>query len=342
MSNEFYIILVEFDTRSVKLGFAGERLPQSIINANSPLWNASVFSTEKVGDTPTHLNMGSHALEPDQRKQVEESLKDEKKYLAALRSHERDTPAQWFNWLSDHYRSLTRVIKTALSSQLLVTPRKCKLFIIDTDMSAAEKFLLCKQVLGFGCAASVLFLPHAPCSCLSAGTPDALIIRITWKNCAIVAVEDLRVVSVKTYQEFGIESLHYGVVSADTDTFDEIQERVERHMQEPEYISSLASLVRRSIGLLSSDTQLKIREKILIEMSFPTSSSIQIPLLQSINWDMGNVKFKGVLALGSWAGASIYVSTTLLKRPSKLWKLMEVDRLKLDLNNVRSLEISYS
>lgn len=301
MSNDYFPVLLQFSPTAVDLGFAGERCPHIILTHRHPLWQLLV---PQLGTCtfPRYLGLESRVLQSGERTAFEKVAEEKnaelfKRYRSAFQEK------VWVDWAHDMYVSLVRVVKYLLHLSLLISPLKCKLFVIDSGIAAIDKSRFCLAVIGSHCALLVTFIPCSPCIAIGAGLENALIVNREWELLEVVAVVEWRRVWLKLYFDVSQEGQTYA-----TDEYKENENRL------------IGEHITEAIDLLDVHIRADCREHVL----FCNISEQVVELVTKLH-----PAIVAKASLGVWKGASIYCSTTLLRQARVNWKKLEITREKI-------------
>ncbi|QBM86653.1 hypothetical protein METSCH_A12990 [Metschnikowia aff. pulcherrima] len=344
MSNEYYAVILEIDEREVKLGFAGESTAHVRVTSKTRLWKDLVPHSESRRSLPAFLQVDSHAISQSFKNDMLDELFSPGAYRDMLQAFERDrAEVKWFKWGSDNYRTLSAIVNLSLSSKLLVSPLKTKLFIIDKAYSALEKALVCKTFLRTNTAASITFLPYSPCCCISSGVENALVVALEWSSCKLVPVLDLRSLPAKELVQFTGESVHYSpTLSHKTKNFEEVELEIyaDKGIIESALFlnGELPAKIAAVVKGLEIDSRACVAENIIFTGSLSQISGVKGRILTEVASHLPGYNVAGKVCLGAWAGASLYCSTTLLKQKSSEWKHLEISRAGVEKTSTAVLE----
>lgn len=301
MSNDYFPVLLQFSSTAVELGFAGERCPHIILRHDHPLWKKYV---PQLGTCtfPRYLGLESRVLQSADRVAFEKLA--EEKYAEILKRYRSDFEQKlWVDWAQDMYFSLVRVVKYLLHLSLLISPLKCKLFVIDSGIAAIDKSRFCLAVIGSQCAILVTFIPCSPCIAIGAGLENALLVNREWELLEVVAVVEWRRVWLKLYFDVSQEGLRYA-----TDEYKENENIL------------IGEHIMEAIDLLDVHIRANCRENIVF-------CNIPEPVASLVTKSHPGLVARA--SLGVWTGASIYCSTTLLRQDRVNWKKLEITREKI-------------
>lgn len=310
MANEYFAVILEVSPRLINVGFAGEAVPSVSLRPDLPIWKR--YQPAYKETYPRHFGLQSHSISQEQKEEILELLKKDDLSRSSLNAYQEAHRGGNFTfWEQDNYRAVSRLLKQVVTKQLMVSPRHVKIMVLDNDSSALERFQLSSALLGpFGCAASVYFIPRAPCISMAASVEEALVVDIGWLECRLSALSELRVVKQRGSIDYSEETMTYGK--------SESQEKLEN--------SGLAALVGGFVGELAVD----VRPQVLQNLVFCGASlELQRDLVKQVQGLFPKLRVSGKYCLGAWAGGSIYCSTSLLKHDMNALRHREVTMEKL-------------
>ncbi|GEQ66435.1 hypothetical protein JCM33374_g98 [Metschnikowia sp. JCM 33374] len=344
MSNEYYAVILEFSSREIKLGFVGDSSEHTRVTPESPLWKKFVPASKSTSTSPAFLQVDSHAIPVDLKDELLQSFNCLSPYQDVLSAYEADRNAlKWYDWELDEYVTLSIIVRVLLSTRLLISPLKTKIFVIDSEFSAANKATLCKTFLGMKTAVTITYLPFSPCCCIGAGVENALVVSLDWSSCKVVPVLDLRSLPAREYVQFSGESIHYSpAIRHNSKTFEEIESDIlsnDTIMEKAFFIENcLPAAIAGFVKSLDLDSRTCVAENIIFTGVRSHIPGIKGRLLTEIANFLQGYDVSGKVCLGAWAGASLYCSTTLLKIKGSEWKHMEVSKVNLEKNATGALE----
>lgn len=272
-------------------------------------------------------------------------------YKEMLKLHERDVAANcWFDWAEDEYVSLSQVVRTLLPNKLLVSTEASKLFVVARDLSAKQKYLLCRSIFQKGAAVSVTFLPHALCCAVSGGMEDAIVISLNWDCCSVVMVSDLRVLSSCEFTEYSGESIHYKRAMERSsrkpeEAFDQVEASIISELDCGELFGTngLAGEIVKMLRLLPIDTRQLVAQNVAItgDCVLAELPRVKAKLVAELR-ELSGLAVSAKECLGPWGGASLYCSTTLFKEALAKWKHMEITRGKINGDTAKDLDVLFT
>lgn len=328
MPNEYYAIILEFTPKSVNLGFAGESDPHVSIEPSSSIWKSFVCFSESETRYPSVLGLNSHALLVSEREQMVASLTHEQKN--AVSQFSKGFGPRWFQWESDNYRTLAKLVKYLILSLLLVSNVSAKVFVVDGGLSATLKFQLCDAFLARKVATAVSFVPRAPCVMMAAGVENGLLVDFGWDECSIVSIFDLRCVSSKRLSQFAEENVHYLSQESGRGEFSQLQITAEDELIQAVFLSGdLSKAIWAEISSLDIDCRSPVAHHIVFCGLLAKIPGLTDRILTDVKLLAGAIPTKEKRGLGPWAGASLYCSVSLLKEEKSGWRSKEITKEKL-------------
>lgn len=328
MAHEYYAVVLEFAPRYIRLGFAGEALPHIEIGPRSSYW----IAPRSDAFLPAYLEAQSHALEPEQQKHVLEAIESELQHVC--KAFRLDAEDNWANWNSDKYISLARTIKQLLVNKLLVSPNAVKLFVVDSGLAAVHKHDLCQAMLRD--VVSLCFIPRSPCSAIAANVEDAVVVHVGWEESTTVVLGDLRCVFVETSVDYLQEAIHYKLLEktqqAGFDATETLIRKTSLDVQDNGLLSLVEGLAQNVSSIISKqpiDMRLSLAQNLVITGQLSDIPGFKTRLAQEAQRRLPRSSVKVKKCLGSWAGASLYCSTTLLRHDRTKWRHMEITKEKL-------------
>lgn len=335
--SEYYAVVLQFSATEIKLGFAGESVPHVTLSPLSPTWKK--FQPPTTGQTqklPRYLGVGSRALEPEEKAKLIESIQSDPSTKNIVGQYTADLNyGRWTHWHTNEYLHLARLLKYCVVQFLLVLPANCKFFIIDPNFPALQKYQLCSSLLKLKVCAALVFLPQAQLSAISAGLEDSVVVDFAWDECTVTVLGELRVLASATFHQYSEETVHYKVVETKgTLNFEEVQKlNTKSGIEDLKLLSLLKGLPGKIADLilkLDIDAKAKVCENIVFTGALLESPGVKKAIIGEIQKLLPHLHISAKRTLGSWAGASLYCSTTLLRQDSRKWKHMEVSRDKLE------------
>ncbi|OBA24546.1 hypothetical protein METBIDRAFT_34768 [Metschnikowia bicuspidata var. bicuspidata NRRL YB-4993] len=348
MPDEYFAVILEFNSCEIKLGFAGEASEHVRLTLRSPIWKNLVPPITSSLSLPSFLQIDSHAIPNNLRTEILRELSESKTYSNMLQAYNKDQrDLKWFAWGLDNFHTLATIVKVLLHTRLLVSPLLTKLFVIDRSMSALEKSTFCKKFLMMRTTASVTFLPYSPCCCVGAGVENALVVSLEWESCKVVPVVDLRSLPAKEYIQFSGEATHYSpLIPHDAKSFEDIEIEIQTNEKILEAAFFSENSLPKAIAALIQTLELDCRACVVANIIF-TGLRSDIPgmkgrFLSEASTFFPKCNVAGKISLGAWSGASLYCSTTLLNEESSKWKHMEISRVNFEKTASAALEAYYS
>lgn len=348
MPNEYFAVILDFTSRTLRLGFAGEPSEHVLVDPRSTLWHKFLPTTNTTKSIAPHfLGLSSHAMEENQRNAIVDRMSQDKNYGDMLKLYHRDRDANcWFDWASDEYKSLAKLLKYLLPTKLLISPDATKFFVLDRGMSALNKQQLCRSFFSSRAAVSVTFLAHAPCCAISAGVFDAILISLCWDKCYVVMMSELRILHSESFPQYSGEAMHYGKFLSNEPktnaTFDETEASIISELDCANLLGAdgLHVELRRILQHLPIDVRKALVTNVIFcgDCVATDIPRIKARLMLNLDEALGPLKASAKESLGPWCGASLYCSTTLLKQDALEWKHMEITRGTLESKELQKLQ----
>lgn len=355
MSNEYYAIILEFNSRAVKLGFAHESKEHVLITPDNPLWSKYIkASRNKLA--PAFLELSLHCVDPETRDSLYSAACKDSDLKRVLDAYQLDCEQlQWYHWDSDRFEGLSRLIRHLLSFYLLITPLKSKLFVVDSGLSALGKRQLWEMISKHQASASITFLSYSICSAIASGIRDALVVDVGWDFCRVSSIVDLRVLHSDDHIDISHESLHYKILQrSHSGTFADVEKLLHMSLTysnsdlEPEsvlktglnidMIQVLPKVLADAIKKSNVDIRLLLASNIIFTGFIAKSPLLQEKIIEETSTLLETMDAQAVENLGAWSGASLYCSTILLKEDYDSWKHILIGHNLLKIDIARELE----
>lgn len=356
MPNEYYAVVLKFSPRRIELGFAGESAPNVDITPDSPTWKQFLpsYKVDSERQYPAYLMTKSHSLEPEDRAMVIESIELTPECRKLVDRYNLDLDEnRWTNWHHNNYNDLARLVKHCVSSRLLISLSKCKFMVVDTGMLAVTKHQFSSAMFGQKAGVAITFLPHSPLCAISAGVDSAIIVNFDWDNCWVAVSSDLRLLLVSTFPEFSIESLHYAQAAKDSNLAFHDADLLLYSPLEPDLLETdehtlcgalkeLPKLIARLIMRLDIDVRPEVARNVIFLGEVAQVAGFKSMFISRLQAELPAMTVSGKQSLDSWAGASLYCTTTLLREKHAKWKHKEVSKDKFDADAwIEVLETSF-
>lgn len=337
MSNAYYALILQFSCCNVKLGFAGDAAPIVDICPDSAIWRRFTSLVDYGRQYPEFLSTESHSLDSGLRKKVIDAVELQPELKSMVDQYNSDMELKrWTDWEQRGFLELARLIKHCISLELLVSPSRCKFFVIDHEYLGVTKLQLGQCILGQQSGVAISFLPVAPLVAISAFVEDAVVVHLGWKECSVSVVSDLRVILKMADTQCTLESLHYQFVAEEENfSFEEVESAIRQQNEKTSsFTQNILLLVSQAILKLDIDTRPKAARHVVIVGCENFKSAI----LSEIQKKLPTLSVGAKDCLGPWAGASVYCSSTLLRHPRAEWKHMEISSEKLETEGWREFQ----
>lgn len=345
MTNEYYAVILEFNSQIVKLGFAHEAKEHVRITPESPTW--SKYIRQKCfSQAPAFLGLSSHCIDESTRNSLLLNASNDPKLKDMIQQYQQDQKRlRWYNWEEDHFESLAQTIRYLISTSLMITPTKSKLFLVDSGLSVAAKRQFCEAIFKHQASTSVSFLPHAVCLAIASGVRDAMVVDVNWNLCKVSCLIDLRIVSFKEFVDFSHESVHYAVAMTEKSNVYKDIELLLKSLSELGNLNladfaleklplELANMIKK----IAVDSRLPLASNIIMTGFLGSGKRLQEAILKLTSSFLQTMTAQGVETLSAWAGASIYCSTILLNKDYDDWKHMQISQGQLETEQCVQLE----
>lgn len=348
MPNGYYAVILHFTSRSIQLGFAGESVPHVDLTPDSPIWKRFLPGNDTGVERkyPPFLMTESHSLDSRDKKLLVDVIELRLDHRKIVDQYNLDlAESRWTNWHHNSYKDLVRLVKYCISKQLLVSPSRCKLLIIDGGFLALNKYQLGSSIFGLKASAAVTFLPQSPLCAIAAGVKDCIVVNIDWHECWVSILSDLRSLLMATYPQFTLEWVHYShILNSCLMEFKDVQLLLESPPLSQETSGresghgldmvftgeGLPDLIARTIMKLEIDIRPEVAQNLIFLGSVSTIPGFKATLITQLQKRLPNLTVSGKQCLGPWVGASLYCSTTLLRQEQSKWKHKEILKDKLD------------
>lgn len=343
MSKEYFAVILEFNCQEVKLGFAHEPKEHVCIVPGHPLWDRYIM-LENRDHVPSYLEFFSPCVDLELRKLLQSNAENDPKLSKMLLQYSSDGKnLEWYDWEADRFMALARLIRHLISSSLLISPSSSKLFLVDTGLSAVSKRNFCDAVFEQQASASVSFLSHSLCSSMASGVRDALVVDLGWKSCKMSSVVDLRIVDCSESIEVSREASHYKyVLNSEFKGFGAVEKQL-WGASDPNALHSfslqlLPQMIAHIIKKSSLETRRRLAEHIIFTGKLSNCHLLLELILSEVSQHLHTIRASALENLGSWAGASVYCSTVLLKEEYEDWKNMQISYGQSDQEVASELE----
>lgn len=345
MSNEYYALILEFNARVVKLGFAREAIEHVQLTPSHPTWQKYAFQQQSQVE-PSFLGLSSHCLDNELKIELLGNSRSDSALERMLEQYQKDYDlVQWFDWSTNGFVELSRLVRHLISTSLLVSPLFTKLFVVDNGLLALSKRMFCETMTKMLTCAAVVFLSYSLCTSIASGVSDALVIDFGWETCKIYTVIDYRVVRREEFVEFSHESIHYRIMkNRGADSFSEVEMVIQDAVCESEDVfaelglEQLPEVIANLIQKTAIDNRPLLSQNIIITGFFAQYSRFQMECFQETTKALQTLSANGLENLGAWCGASIYCSTILFTENYDDWKHMQIGSGKLTVESARELE----
>ncbi|ANB13902.1 hypothetical protein AWJ20_4853 [Sugiyamaella lignohabitans] len=279
-------VLLEISQTVVKAGFPGDAVPQVTYHTDIPLWNR-----------------------PD----------DESADIPPVRLY------------------LLNVLQEILIQSLLVTPKSISVFVLESPLISNTFKQLIGQVLLLDLQVkSVTFQPLAVNAVVGAGASCGLVIDLGWDEAAMIPVYDLRELSSKarfttrstkklfhkyrdtalaeskpftTWREFRHQTL---ASTFSTSEITELAQELFIKQNEPypdDDNLSLPLVISKLIGSLDANLRGPCSENIVFTGGLQLPPEIYISIINEVQTSWPKARL--IHSIGSWAGASAYLSSII-------------------------------
>lgn len=213
-SNEYTPVIVEIGSRFIKVGFAGETSPLVVKSTGA------LFPFNEVNQTyPSFLGVNDSSLTTQQRDVlIERSIQDNPHISKTIELY-NNNKHKWIRLNSESNKhdniTLYNKLHEIFSIDLMVSPRRCKIILIDNKFSIANKFKIFDALINKLKVKSVITLPDQVLSTIGGGERDGLVLDFGWEALKIDPIFDLRSLTNggrEVFNDFNGVSLHYRVI----------------------------------------------------------------------------------------------------------------------------------
>lgn len=344
MTNEYYAVILEFNSQIIKLGFAHEPKEHVCITPESPTWSRYIRQ-ECFNPAPAFFGLSSHCFDDATKESFLSNASNDPRIKDMLQQYQQDQRRlRWYDWEIDNFRSLAQTVRFLISTGLMITPTKSKLFVVDPGLSMVAKRQFCDAVFDYQASASVSFLPHAVCLALASGVRDAMIVNVSWDICKVSCLVDLRVVSSKEFVDFSHETIHYKVAMAKkSGVYKDIELQLKASAEldislENHVLDKLPLELAKMIKKDTIDNRLPLASNIIMTGFLDSGKRLQEAILKLTSSCLKTMTAQGVENIGAWSGASIYCSTILFNEDYDDWKHIQISCGQLDIEKTMQLE----
>lgn len=327
-SHQYYPVILEIGSRLVRSGFAGDAAPLSTLQINDPIFNFKVRKHEEVEnefqfhndndlsivyeDISAYKQQPMGPVELKLRTQISEYYNNDlinKKWLFdqdILLSKQLEASS---NRITENL--LERILYHIYVTDLLVDAKRCKVIIPFPVLWPIHiKRSIANVLLDDIHAQSIIFLPDAILSVLSAGTKNGLVVDLGWDQVTVSPVYDEKLIykNIKMTNRGSGKDLHYHVLQMLLQNSDKIEgldfankdtvfEFIENFINEAVYCHPLNEglpFIEHEDSLYTCSDGVKVpsvlRNYIIEELYFPPENKRQyddseeplIPLLNNI------------------------------------------------------------
>lgn len=345
MSNEYYAVILEFNCLSVKLGFAHEAREHVCIDARHSLWSKYITKTRREC-YPAFLDLSSHCLDQELKHEIGSILKEDPSYLTMLAAYTDDNERhEWYEWGTDGYVALSQMVRHLLSTSLLISPSKCKLFVVDSGLSAISKDRVCAALFKFQTCVSATFLSLPLSVTIASGMRNALVVDLGWDSCKVSLVVDLRILKSEHIIAFSHETAHYKfALSCNAASFNEIEEAIRDISTQRDFslealsFQELPNVLAKMIRKTAIDNRPLLAQNVIITGSLAGFGRVPEVILRDTDNAIATMNVHSLASLGAWSGASLYCSTILLKEDYNNWRHIQISHGQLDTKSNKELE----
>ncbi|ABN68568.2 Actin-like protein (Actin-related protein 2) [Scheffersomyces stipitis CBS 6054] len=212
--NEYSVVIVSLEERSVSVERAGVVSPITVRWTNSNRTNSSVLQF------PSFLELSDASLNKEETEELlRNTLETKHSKLAEIYTSEL------FRWCDFNRRGGINEVEERLIHSLLVdvcieqlgvSPRECKVVFIDDGFSEVFKFQMIDILLSKLKFRSVIVQASPVLAIIGSNRDSGIVVDIGWSNCRIVPVIDLRDLTVNGRYQYPRKwnglTLHYTIV----------------------------------------------------------------------------------------------------------------------------------
>lgn len=217
-TNEYTPVILEVGSRFIRAGFAGKNTP-TVVRSTS----AKHCYDVDVNTLPNLYGLNDGALSTEQRNsliQTADKIDPQRKiinefYLSEVHKLIRLGRQRVLESLSkSDDLNLLHCLHNIFNIYLLVSPRKCKVILVDSSFSIAFKFKILDVLINVLKVRSVIIQESAALAMIGSGKRDGLIIDIGWESVRLDPILDLRNIrhnakSCEYFDHFNGQALHY-------------------------------------------------------------------------------------------------------------------------------------
>lgn len=209
--NEYTPIILEIGSRFIRAGIAGQSQPLSTV-----VTSTKFPSVDHQLVIPSFYGLQDAALTTSQYDLVSKELCLDQNTKTLSQQYSRELH-KWIDFSTDFETLLHAKLLHLFSNELLVSPRKCKVILVDSNFAVVTKFQILHILLRKLMVKSVILQPESILSTIASDIENALVMDFGWQSFRIDLVIDLRNINNKTANEFvsfSGSALHYKFVLA--------------------------------------------------------------------------------------------------------------------------------
>lgn len=359
MSSLVYVIL-DIGSRYIKAGPAGLELPYvCVMNKDYPI----------TTQLPSFLELNDTSMDLSQYGEIMLHLDDsiiqlQNAYLLQL--------VNWMNTLDELslHNNLREVFKL-----LLLSMSMCRVIVLDNGLSQINKYLISKILLLNMGVKSTQFVPENILSVISSNSANGLVVSMSWTSVQVSSVVDYRIVN-ELEDKDGLtgENLHFRIIEqlieddhpvlADNRCFEIVQMFVLNHVfcgdesidtkvviegyqfrQDLRnliintLVPKVVSMIMKTINMTNVDVKPLLYQNIIFDGGLSNVRGLKSEILKSLR--LQSLQVNAIKCLGAWQGASIYFSTSIIKRSRSTRKAQEITKeLIRDITKGPSIQLS--
>ncbi|CAN3374738.1 hypothetical protein DIURU_002282 [Diutina rugosa] len=307
-------VVLDIGQRRIIAGFAGDSYPLTVPYRPQLL--------ARVADSSSGLallGLDDAALTCDERAQIVDNLLPENQQI--LKKYQSDVGV---HWLAENDREqLLQWLTQVFCYEVMVTPRHCRVILLDSGFSMPMKTMIVSILLNSIGVKAVEWLPSPVMTAVASGVTEAIVLNFGWHHVSLTVVSDLRDVTpllinrgeARISPSLTRLALHYHVWQSHPDeSFDAIERMITAGEVDNTWdFSSVSDIITQTVAKLAIDTRPQVLANVMV-----MGEMVEVPGFVAALSDYITPRVPGLTprgTLGSWRGASLYVSNVLSRYP---------------------------
>lgn len=335
------IVILDIHSRYIKAGIVGKTLPEIEL----PI-NYDILDEQSTNEFPPQFEVDDSSLTIKQRQDLVNNLITNISGYKELANVYRKCRGNWFDFSSQEEQPtliplLHQTLYLIWNDHLQLTPRTCKVFLIDNEYSIKTKHQISKLLLEKLKVKSVSFIPGSILSILGSNRRDGLLLNFDWDGLWIHKIMDLRDIGSVCMKNLSGKTLHFEIVmkliESDSDLnmeFDSIERYIFQSNEtglrddvlkrlfycNESLLGSIESIVKNS----PIDIRSSLINNIVITGKLSSIPSFKREIINSLRKLFPTLH--SFPTVGNWPACSLYLSQVYQKEEQD-WKEITKDRL---------------